>query len=790
MPSPIDKQIALERIFVYQAVEYGYLSDEQLGECIKIQQDMPEPRKPLLTICKEKKYLTPAQANHLMSRRLDGDLCKAVSAGLNNPPKPPLPIPGHNLETSVHHTIGERAEKTGVMRATNPNVGLDILTQAGNPNAPVTSGSGIFVISPSTPQKDREEFERLIAEKNKTIEREQKQREFFRRQVDELQENLKVYRQEKQSILDTKQKEISELQSELVCYKGLLDQKEQQIRKLQTSIEEQNLYIRREQQKSKSLSSILDHDAQELRDAEDQRVKLEAECERLKKELEFLSGKLEKEKAQAQQDIQAANQQLQEQQQKFDKLQSDYDEIHKQMMQIQKAAGKSIDAASVEVQKIEIERKTREQTQLIQQLQQRSVQYEELTSQIEKLTKELESTKHIVEEKRQLQERYEKELNQKEEALHHVRISLETELSQYKQKSEVLEAKLKQFQDSLKSWDEIQQQTMMYKKQAEEEQKNRIAIEENARQLEFHVHELGQRLQQFQNVPMTPEGDLAEGTLIPGSEGQFYTIQKILGRGGMGVAYKAIRGSDEKFVVVKTLLPEGAHDLKVVMRFVQEARILIDLDHDNIVRGFDLHQDSNLMYFVMEFIDGCSVEKILEEQAFIDPIQATHIILDIANALQYLEKRKRVHRDIKPANILLTNQGLAKLVDFGIVKMTDRDYSLTTQGIILGTPYYLSPEQTCQTNVDIRSDIYNLGATYYHMVVGEVPFPGDNPLDVIRQRLEKDPPRPDRAKPDLPKPVCEIIRKMMSRKPDNRYKRAEDLVKELQDVYQKVQLRK
>lgn len=782
----VDKKKALERIFVYQAVEYGYLSEEQLYECIKIQESMTDP-KPLLTVCKEKKYLTPSQASHLMSRRLDRDLAKAVG-DLTLPQAPPAPKPSDVLLMSRP----SNADKTGVMTATGvmaatSAAGKEDSTIPITSTSPVTSNTQSFTISPATPQKDREEFERLIAEKNKTLEREQKQREFFRRQVDQLQEELAKIRQEKQTILDTKQKEISDLQSEIIFYKGLDEQKDQQIKKLQSVVEERETYIRREQQKSKNLSLILDQGAQELRDAEDQRVKLETDCERLQKELEFLNSKIDKEKNQARQDIQTANQQLQEQQQKFNSLQVSYDELRRQLMQ---STGQKIDTAAIATQKSDIASKSQAQNQLLTNLQSHGLQYEELATQLTRLTQELDTAKRTIDDKRQLQERYEKELSQKEEELHRVRISLEAELSQYKQRSEVLDTKLKQFQDSLKNWDEVQQQSAQYKKQAEEGQKERHDLEEQKKHLEVKVQDLTKRLQQFQHVPMTAEGDLSDGTLLPGSEGQYYTIQKMLGRGGMGIAYKAIRGSDEKVVVIKTLLPESAKDLKVMMRFVQESRILIDLEHDNIVKGYDLHQDRDLLYFVMEYIDGCSVEKILEEQAFMDPVQATHIILDIANCLQYLEMRHRVHRDIKPANILLTSKGIAKLVDFGIVKMTDRDYSLTTQGIILGTPYYLSPEQTCQTNVDIRSDIYNLGATYYHMVVGEVPFPGDNPLDVIRQRLEKDAPRPDRAKPDLPKPVCEIIRKMMSRKPDNRYKRSAELVKDLQDVYQKIQPKK
>ena len=223
----------------------------------------------------------------------------------------------------------------------------------------------------------------------------------------------------------------------------------------------------------------------------------------------------------------------------------------------------------------------------------------------------------------------------------------------------------------------------------------------------------------------------------------------------------------------------------LVMRFVQEARTIMSFEHENLVKGYDLQQGKSGSYFVMEFLDGESVEEMLEEQGFIDVAESTRAVLGIARALQYLEEHHLVHRDVKPANILLNSDGVAKLVDFGIVKMTDRTCTLTTEGIILGTPYYLSPEQTYQTNVDIRSDIYCLGATYYHMVIGEVPFPGDNPIDVIQKRLVTSP-KPGKVKPDLPRPICNLIEKMMNKNAKKRHNNAKELVQELEMIVSKL----
>jgi len=533
----------------------------------------------------------------------------------------------------------------------------------------------------------------------------------------------------------------------------------------------------------------MEQSATELREAEDQRIKLEAEYERLTKEIEFLRGKIDKEnkeKGEVQQASVGLEGQLQELQQKFDALQIEYEELKKHLSTIQAAAGKAADMSALESQKIELDRRSKDHTRLMQRLQQRDVEYEDLRAQIERLKKEQETIrKEANQEKKQMQDGYQQELSRKEEEFHKIRIALESELTQYREKNDVLESKLKQFQDSLGTWGQVEKQNLAYKQQLADAQKSQTELEEQRKLLEKEANELKTRIEQYRHVNMNPQGEFDAGVLLPGSDGEYYIIQKMLGRGGMGIAYSAMRGSDEKIVVIKTLLPENTNDLKVVMRFVQEARIILSFDHDNLVKGYDLQQGKTLTYFVMEFLDGPSVEEILEEQAFMDPVHATEIILGMAKALEYLESHHLVHRDVKPSNIILTKAGIPKMVDFGIVKMTDRSYSLTTEGIILGTPYYLSPEQTYQTKVDIRSDIYNLGATYYHMVVGEVPFPGDNPIDVIQKRLVKAP-EPEKVKPDLPKPVAAIIKKMMNKNIKKRHNQTSELVAELQDTLERI----
>lgn len=320
-----------------------------------------------------------------------------------------------------------------------------------------------------------------------------------------------------------------------------------------------------------------------------------------------------------------------------------------------------------------------------------------------------------------------------------------------------------------------------------QQQEEQIKLQEDARKeteaakiaLEARVNKLEGEIATARL--MSYDGELVAGTALPGSEGENYVIERTLGRGGMGVTYLARRQTDRTPVVLKTLQPSGMSDVKVLMRFVQEARTLLTLRHENLVRGYDFYQSRNFCYLAMDFVRGYSVEELLTKRPRLDPLEATRIVLGIARGLAYLEEQGLVHRDIKPANIIVSTEGIPKLVDFGIAKMTDRDCSLTTKGIILGTPYYLSPEQAYEPNVDIRSDIYSLGASYYHMVVGCYPFTGDTMMDVLQKRFQQVP-KPCQANPYLSKRIGQQIERMMQIKKERRPQHARELIAELELV--------
>ncbi len=313
---------------------------------------------------------------------------------------------------------------------------------------------------------------------------------------------------------------------------------------------------------------------------------------------------------------------------------------------------------------------------------------------------------------------------------------------------------------------QLQEQLQMeHKKQDRAEERIRIAEQES------------KSLQQLYH-----SGDLQPGFVLEGSEGESYTVDNILGKGGMGVTYVATRKTDKEKVVLKTLLPKHINDTSILIRFIQEARTILNCNHPNLVKGFDIYQGKNFSYFVMEYVEGRSVEDVLKRQNWIYPDDALKIVMDIAQCLVYLERNGLVHRDIKPDNIIIDQKQVAKLVDFGIVKLTDKNYNLTTEGFMLGTPDYVSPEQIYGEQVDIRSDIYSLGVTFYRMVTGMPPFDGDSVMEILQKRLHEPPTAAYLINAVVPLAISNVIDKMIQIELDKRPQTAGALVRELENL--------
>jgi serine/threonine protein kinase len=273
------------------------------------------------------------------------------------------------------------------------------------------------------------------------------------------------------------------------------------------------------------------------------------------------------------------------------------------------------------------------------------------------------------------------------------------------------------------------------------------------------------------------EGETATGVLPPTVEeiaGKFpqFEILECLGRGGMGVVYKARQKSLNRLVAIKILAPEREHDSKFAGRFAREAELLAKLSHPHIVTIHDFGETGGLYYLVMEFVDGVSLRDLLREGK-LEPEQALAIVPEICDALQFAHDHGIVHRDIKPENILLNRLGRVKVADFGLAKLvanaadiepaqsaptTPPADDLTEAGKTMGTPNYMAPEQTQNPDaVDSRADIYSLGVVFYQMLTGELPG-----------KLIEAPSR----KVQIDVRLDEVVLRALEREPGRRYQQA------------------
>jgi serine/threonine-protein kinase len=260
-----------------------------------------------------------------------------------------------------------------------------------------------------------------------------------------------------------------------------------------------------------------------------------------------------------------------------------------------------------------------------------------------------------------------------------------------------------------------------------------------------------------------------------------YRIVSEIGSGGMGTVYKARQESLDRTVAIKVLDPLLSKDRKFSSRFLREARAVAALNHENIIVGIDVGKTrAGTFFFVMEYVEGETVYEVLRRDGFVPEKRSLEICLQIAHALDHADKHRLVHRDIKPDNILITPGGVAKLCDLGLAKSTLPKARLTQAGSTHGTPHYMSPEQAKgQEDVDIRSDLYSLGATLYHMITGEVPFDGASAAVILLKHISEDVPPPRRIRPDISDETQKLLGRMMAKKRENRYQTAEELIEDL-----------
>jgi serine/threonine-protein kinase len=260
-----------------------------------------------------------------------------------------------------------------------------------------------------------------------------------------------------------------------------------------------------------------------------------------------------------------------------------------------------------------------------------------------------------------------------------------------------------------------------------------------------------------------------------------YEIISTVGEGGLGTVYKARQISMGRMVALKVLHKKWLKDEEFKKRFLLEARLAGRLSHQNLIQVYDVGRQGDVLYFSMEYVDGETVEDICDRGGAMDVERALNITLQVLRAIKYMKQFDIVHRDIKPGNIMLTKSGIAKLGDFGFVK-SKFDALLAPDGEVLGTPDYISPEQAMGTeDIDWRSDIYSLGCTLYHALVGRPPFEGTGST-VMRKHIRAELPSPLELNPSIPEPVCAVLERMMAKNPDDRYTDIEGLFEDLEMV--------
>jgi serine/threonine-protein kinase len=264
---------------------------------------------------------------------------------------------------------------------------------------------------------------------------------------------------------------------------------------------------------------------------------------------------------------------------------------------------------------------------------------------------------------------------------------------------------------------------------------------------------------------------------IPG-----YSILQKLAKGGMGVVYKARQNSVDRIVAIKVLSSLLTDDASFVKRFMNEAKSVAKLSHPNIISVFDAGEAEGLYYFAMEFIEGQTIADIVEKNGPMPEDQVRKILLQIAEALRYIHAQGMIHRDIKPENIMVDKKGVVKIGDFGLAKMPTNS-GLTDPGSVMGTPRYISPEQAQgEKTLDIRSDLYSLGATIYFMLTGQAPYDGPTSVAIVLKHMNEPIPNVRQVRGDVTESMALLVEKLMQKKPIDRLQNPAQLISVLKGV--------
>lgn len=259
-----------------------------------------------------------------------------------------------------------------------------------------------------------------------------------------------------------------------------------------------------------------------------------------------------------------------------------------------------------------------------------------------------------------------------------------------------------------------------------------------------------------------------------------YELWELIGRGAMGAVYRAYDPVLGRTVAIKLMTPAIAADAELRDRFHGEARAAGSLQHPNIITVYDFGEADGHLFIAMEYVAGTDLSSIVGERAPLSLDEKIDLALDVLAGLAYAHRAGVIHRDIKPGNIRVSREGKAKIMDFGVARLADAD--LTKDGVVVGTPNYMAPEQIKGSEVGPAADLFSLGAVLFELLTYRKPFPGDNTHNVLFKVMTEEPPSLGELCPTLPPGIQRTVEKALAKKPEKRYQRAEDMARELEEA--------
>ncbi len=282
---------------------------------------------------------------------------------------------------------------------------------------------------------------------------------------------------------------------------------------------------------------------------------------------------------------------------------------------------------------------------------------------------------------------------------------------------------------------------------------------------------------------------MLDGQSLVGKEISGCEILTKVAEGGMGAVFRARHKALNRIVCVKILSPSLANDKKAVSLFLTEARAIAELDHPNIVNVYNVGKEQGYYFIVMSFVEGQTLSAMLKKERVLPIGRVLDLFDGVLKGLSVAHEKGIIHRDIKPSNILITPEGKPKIVDFGIAKKVDKERGSTKTTELAGTAYFIAPEQALGKDIDIRADLYSIGASMYYVLTGHFPYNGKNTIEIIQKHINDPVPNPAKLRPELPGWLAISIQKLMSKNPDDRFQTAKQTYEYFNKMRAEEQLR-